>query len=71
MEFLPADEDMTSSSAAFRTAVVRKGGYCELPDEPGLGVSLVDDFELIAPVVGQPLESDRLLRSDGSVATAS
>ena len=71
MEFLPADEDMTTSAAAFRTDVVRNGGYCELPDGPGLGVSLVEDYELVAPVVDQPLESERLLRSDGSVATAS
>jgi galactonate dehydratase len=71
MEFLPADEDMTTSSAAFRTTVVRNGGYCELPEEPGLGVSLVEDYELIAPVVEAPLLSARLLRSDGSVATAS
>ncbi len=71
MEFLPADEDMTTSSAAFRTTVVRNGGYCELPQEPGLGVSLVEDYELIAPVVEQQLAGERLLRSDGSVATAS
>ena len=71
MEFLPADEDMTTSAAAFRTDVVRNGGYCELPEGPGLGVSLVEDYELVAPVVEAPLESERLLRSDGSVATAS
>jgi galactonate dehydratase len=70
MEFLPADEDMTTSSAAFRTTVVRNGGYCELPDEPGLGVTLVEDYELIAPVIDQPPASERLFRSDGSVATA-
>ena len=71
MEFLPADEDMTTSSAAFTTSVVRNGGYCELPEGPGLGISLVEDYELVAPVVDQPLSNERLLRSDGSVATAS
>jgi hypothetical protein len=62
---------MTTSAAAFTTSVVRDGGYCELPRSPGLGISLVDDYELVAPVVDQPLANERLLRSDGSVATAS
>jgi galactonate dehydratase len=70
MEFLPADEDTTGSAAAFETTVVRSGGYCELPQGPGLGVSLVEDYELVAPVVEQSRFSERLLRSDGSVATA-
>ena len=71
MEFLPADEDMTTSASAFATSVVRNGGYCELPEGPGLGISLVEDYEVVAPVVEQPLSNERLLRSDGSVATAS
>jgi hypothetical protein len=70
MEFLPSDEDSATSSAAFVTDVVRNGGYCDVPDGPGLGVSLVDDYAKIAPVVERPLSSERLLRSDGSVATA-
>jgi galactonate dehydratase len=70
MEFLPNDEDSTTSSAAFVTNVVRNGGYCEVPDGPGLGVSLVDDYATVAPVVARPLSSERMLRSDGSVATA-
>ena len=70
MEFLPSDEDMSTSSAAFTTNVVRKGGYCEVPEGPGLGVDLVDDYAAIAPVVDSPFSKERLLRSDGSVATA-
>ena len=45
-------------------------GYLEVPDGPGLGVSLVDDYELVAPIVACPLSSELLLRADGSVATA-
>ena len=71
MEYLPLDEDMTSSSAAFDTAVVRNGGYCEIPEAPGLGVSLVDDHALVAPVVERPFSKDGLLRWDGSVSSAS
>jgi galactonate dehydratase len=70
MEYLPLDEDMASSSAAFETAVVRNGGYCEVPDAPGLGVSLVDDHALVAPVVERPFSRDGQLRPDGSIAAA-
>ena len=44
MEFLPSDEDSRRSAAAFDTDVVRSGGYCEVPEAPGLGVSLVDEY---------------------------
>ena len=67
MEFLPADEDMSGSAAAFMTSVVRNGGFCELPLEPGLGVDLVDGYEVIARVDEPPLASELHLRSDGSV----
>jgi hypothetical protein len=70
MEYLPLDEDTSSSSAAFTTAVKRSGGYCEIPDAPGLGISLVEDHELIAPVTDRPASDGDLLRADGSVATA-
>jgi galactonate dehydratase len=70
MEFLPSDEDVSTSSAAFNTNVRRRGGYCEIPEGPGLGVSLVDDYAVIAPPIGPPLSSEELLRSDGSVAPA-
>ena len=70
MEYLPLDEDATSSSAAFTTAVRREGGYCEIPDAPGLGITLVDDHATLAPVTERPLADADLLRADGSVATA-
>ena len=44
MEYLPLDEDKTSYSATIVTTVVRNGGYCEIPEEPGLGISLVEDY---------------------------
>jgi galactonate dehydratase len=70
MEYLPLDEDKTSSSAAFTTSVVRDGGYCDVPDVPGLGVSLVEDHAKVAPVVERPISDEGLLRADGSVAAA-
>jgi len=70
MEYLPLDEDRGSSSAAFETAVVRDGGYCLVPDAPGLGVSLVDDYARLAPVIERPFSNEGLLRADGSVAAA-
>lgn len=70
MEYLPLDEDMSSCSAAFTTAVRRDGGYCEIPDAPGLGITLVDDYARVAPVVERPFTDADLLRADGSVATA-
>jgi galactonate dehydratase len=70
MEYLPLDEDATSCSAAFTTAVVRNGGFCDVPDAPGLGVTLVDDYELVAPVVDRPFSGEGLLKADGSVPAA-
>jgi galactonate dehydratase len=70
MEYLPLDEDKSSSSAAIATSVVRDGGYCHIPDAPGLGIALVEDHDLVAPVVERPLSDDGLLRADGSVAAA-
>jgi galactonate dehydratase len=70
MEYLPLDEDKTSSSAALNTSVVRDGGYCDVPGAPGLGVSLVEDHALVAPVVERPISDEGLLRADGSVAAA-
>jgi galactonate dehydratase len=70
MEYLPLDEDMSSTSAAFVTAVRRNGGYCEIPQAPGLGISLADDHTTIAPVVEHPDSDTDPLRADGSVATA-
>jgi galactonate dehydratase len=70
MEYLPLDEDKTSSSAAFATSVVRDGGYLDVPEAPGLGVSLVEDHAKVAPVVERPISDEGLLRADGSVAAA-
>jgi galactonate dehydratase len=70
MEYLPLDEDETSCSAAFVTTVVRRGGYCDVPEAPGLGVSLVDDWASVAPVVEAPFSNAGLLRADGSVEPA-
>jgi galactonate dehydratase len=70
MEYLPLDEDRASTSVAFATTVVRKGGYCEIPEAPGLGVNLVDDHASIAPVLARPFSGEELVRADGSVGTA-
>jgi len=70
MEYLPADEDPSSSAAAFTTDVRRNGGYCEIPQAPGLGLALVDDYELVAPIQDRPFGDAEPLRADGSVATA-
>ena len=70
MEYLPLDEDKNSSSAAIATTIVRNGGYCEVPEGPGLGITLREDHALIAPVTEQPSSEKGLLRADGSVAAA-
>ena len=69
MEYLPQEEDPSSSAAAFDTAVVRSGGYCEIPEQPGLGISLVENYEAVAPVVDRPFDAQELVRADGSVGT--
>jgi galactonate dehydratase len=69
MEYLPQEEDPASSAAAFTTAVVRHGGYCEVPEVPGLGISLVENHADVAPVVHRPFNAEELLRADGSVGT--
>jgi galactonate dehydratase len=70
MEYLPQEEDQASSAAAFVTSVVRRGGYCELPEAPGLGISLVENHAAVAPIADRPFNAEELLRSDGSVGTA-
>jgi galactonate dehydratase len=70
MEYLPSDEDASGSAAAFTTTVRRNGGYCEIPEAPGLGVSLADNYAAVAPVVERPVSDEGLLRADGSVAAA-
>jgi galactonate dehydratase len=70
MEYLPQDEDKSTFAAAYSTTVVRRGGYFEVPDAPGLGVSLVENYQRVAPVVDSAISSEGLLRGDGSVASA-
>jgi galactonate dehydratase len=70
MEYLPLDEDRESSSRAIVTSVVRRGGYCEVPDTPGLGISLADDYATVAPVVEVAMSDEGMLRYDGSVTAA-
>jgi galactonate dehydratase len=67
MEYAPRDEDKSSSAAAFSTALVRQGGFFEVPDTPGLGIELVDNYASVAPVLDKPLSLDGQLHDDGSV----
>jgi L-alanine-DL-glutamate epimerase-like enolase superfamily enzyme len=67
MEYAPGDEDRTTTSAAFRSALVRRGGYFEIPDTPGMGVELTDDYMTVAPPLDRPVGLKGLLREDGSV----
>ncbi len=67
MEYAPRDEDMGTSSAAFSTVLVRRGGYFEVPDSPGMGVELSDDYATVAPPTEKPISLKGLLRDDGSV----
>ena len=67
MEYAPRDEDRATTSAAFRSAVVRRGGYFQIPDTPGIGVELADDHASVAPPLDKPAGLEGLLREDGSV----
>jgi len=67
LEYAQRDEDTSSSSAVFRTQLVRDGGYFRIPDAPGIGVELSADYEVLAPVQDRPLSWSGLLHSDGSV----
>jgi galactonate dehydratase len=67
MEYSPRDEDPTTSSAAFKTALVRRGGWFEVPEVPGIGVDLVEDHASVAPVREKPISFAGLLHEDGSV----
>jgi galactonate dehydratase len=61
--------DEGALSAAFPGTLRRSGGYLEVPERPGLGVTL-DESRLEAPGQGR-LDPTRLpLRADGSVAYA-
>ncbi len=67
MEYAPGDEDRATTSAAFCSTVVRRGGYLEIPGTPGIGVELADDYASVAPPLDKRVEMKGLLREDGSV----
>jgi galactonate dehydratase len=67
MEYAPRDEDKQTSAAAFSSALVRRGGYFEVPETPGIGVELADNYATVAPPKEKPTALDDLLRDDGSV----
>jgi hypothetical protein len=67
MEYAPRDEDKEPSSAAFTSRLVRRGGYFEVPEVPGNGVELVEDYATVAPARAKPMKLNDLLRDDGSV----
>ncbi len=67
MEYSPRDEEKNSGSAAFSTVLVRRGGYFEVPDSPGMGVELCEDYATVAPPADKPISLSGLLGDDGSV----
>lgn len=69
MEYHAIDES-SPSSGAIRSSIVRDGGYIVLPDAPGLGIELLDNFRELSPALEVPLTLDRLIREDGSVTRA-
>jgi L-alanine-DL-glutamate epimerase-like enolase superfamily enzyme len=70
MEYDPRDEDK-GTIAAFNTTLVRRGGYFEVPDSPGMGVQLFEDWAAIAPPLERPISLSGLMRNDGSVISGS
>ncbi len=67
MEYAPRDEDKGPSSAAFSSSLVRTGGYFEVPQSPGNGVELAENYAAVAPPKEKPVVLEDLLRDDGSV----
>jgi galactonate dehydratase len=65
--FLP-DESPDPGNAAFRTSLVREGGYMLAPEAPGIGVEL--DDELMAEARPMWLPPTTPMRNDGSPANA-
>ena len=66
-EYSRRDEDVLAP--AFPGTLRRTGGYLEVPDRPGLGVTL--DEAKLEPLGRPMLDPTRLpLRADGSVAYA-
>lgn len=70
MEYLPLDEDATSTTAAIHTDVIRHGGFLLVPETPGLGISLDTNYAVLAPVTEHPSTITSMLRADGRVTDA-
>lgn len=68
MEYLPLDEDKSSSSGLIKTAVVRSGGFMTAPEAVGLGIELVGDAGDYKVGTQKPISSEGHLRADGSIA---
>ena len=68
MEYLPLDEDKTSSSGLIKTAVVRSGGFMKAPEAVGLGIELVGNAGDYKVGTQKPISSEGHLRADGSIA---
>lgn len=67
MEYLPLDEDLSSSSGLIKTSAKRSGGYMTAPEEVGLGIELLGDLDDYKVGTQKPISVDGHLRSDGSV----
>ena len=68
MEYLPLDEDKSSSSGLIKTAVVRSGGFMTAPEAVGLGIELVGNARDYKVGTQKPISSEGHLRADGSIA---
>lgn len=70
MEYLPLDEDLSSSSGLIRTSAKRSGGYMSAPDEVGLGIELLGNLDDYKVGTQKLISVEGHLRADGSVMRA-
>jgi galactonate dehydratase len=70
MEYLPLDEDLSSSSGLIRTSAKRSGGYMSAPDEVGLGIELLGNLDDYKVGTQKMISVEGHLRADGSVMRA-
>lgn len=70
MEYLPLDEDLSSSSGLIRTSAKRSGGYMSAPDEVGLGIELLGNLDDYKVGTQKVISVEGHLRADGSVMRA-
>ena len=70
MEYLPLDEDLSSSSGLIRTSAKRSGGYMSAPDEVGLGIELLGNLDDYKVGTQKAIAVEGHLRADGSVMRA-